>query len=68
MQDNNQIEMNKREMTEFKIRKNLELNKDYRGVNMEVWTQLHKIYGGGPLIVREELDIYSKDMKNEYLL
>jgi hypothetical protein len=55
-------------MTEFKIRKNLELNKDYRGVNMEVWTQLHKIYGGGPLIVREELDIYSKDMKNEYLL
>ena len=54
-------------MNQFKIRKNLELNKDYRGVNMEVWTQLHKIYRGGPLIVREELDIYSKDVNNEYL-
>ena len=59
--------MNQTEVNELKIRKNLELNKDYRGVNMEVWTQLHKIYGGGPLIVREELDIYSKDVNNEYL-
>lgn len=59
--------MNQSEVNELKIRKNLELNKDYRGVNMEVWTQLHKIYGGGPLIVRKELDIYSKDVYNEYL-
>lgn len=41
------------------IRKGLDLNKDYRGVNKEVWVLLNKIYGGGPTIAREELDIYS---------
>jgi hypothetical protein len=44
------------------IKKNLVLNKDYRGVNKEVWILLQKIYGGGPVIAREELDIYSQDM------
>jgi hypothetical protein len=41
------------------IKKGLELNKDYRGVNKEVWVLLNRIYGGGPVIAREELDIYS---------
>jgi hypothetical protein len=45
----------------------LEVNKDYRGVNREVWEQLLQIYGGGPAIVREDLDIYSNDLTEEYL-
>lgn len=48
-----QLEKNKRI-----LKKDLELNKHYRGVNKDVWQLLHKIYGGGPCIVREELDIY----------
>ena len=44
-----------------KIVDGLVLNKDYRGVNSQVWKLLKKIYGGGPAIVRAELDIYSKD-------
>ena len=52
---------------ELVIKPGLQLNKDYRGVNFEVWNLLQKIYGGGPLIVREELDIYSKDIKDEYV-
>jgi hypothetical protein len=42
------------------------LNKDYWGVNQAVWFALIKIYGGGPPIVREALDIYSAD-KSEYM-
>jgi len=49
------------------IKKGLELNKDYRGVNKEVWVLLNQIYGGGPVIAREELDIYSKDVTDQYL-
>lgn len=44
------------------LKKDLELNKHYRGVNKEVWELLHKIYGGGPTIVREELDINTLDV------
>jgi hypothetical protein len=35
------------------LRENLEVNKDYRGVNKDVWMLLQKIYGGGPQIIRE---------------
>jgi len=28
---------------------------------------LNRIYGGGPVIAREELDIYSKDVTEAYL-
>lgn len=52
---------------ELVVKPGLQLNKDYRGVNFEVWNLLQKIYGGGPLIVRQDLDIYSKDIKDEYL-
>ena len=48
------------------LKKDLELNKHYRGVNKEVWQLLHKIYGGGPLVVREELDIYGPDLQPQY--
>lgn len=43
------------------LRQGLQLNKDYWGVNLHVWLALTKIYGGGPPIVREALDIYSED-------
>lgn len=49
----------------LRVRKGLELNKDYRGVNKEVWQIFHRIYGGGPLIVRDEEDIYSQDLSAE---
>ena len=46
---------------EASIKPNLKLNEDYRGVNKEVWDIFHKMYGGGPQIVRESLDIYSNE-------
>lgn len=51
--------------TPLRIKKGLQLNRDYRGVNREVWQIFHRMYGGGPIIVREDLDIYSKDLQNE---
>jgi len=36
-------------------------------VNKEVWILLHRIYGGGPVIAREELDIYSQDLTDHFL-
>ena len=44
------------------IKQNLEINEHYRGVNKEVWEMFYKLYGGGPIIIREALDIYSKDL------
>lgn len=41
------------------------INEHYRGVNKEVWSMFYKLYGGGPIIVRESLDIYSKDLSGE---
>jgi len=49
------------------VREDLELNKHYRGVNKEVWQLLHRMYGGGPIIVREELDIYSRDLSRDQM-
>lgn len=46
----------------LEIKPDLELNKEYRGVSKEVWALFHKMYGGGPIIVREDLDIYSSDL------
>lgn len=43
----------------LRVRKGLLLNVDYRGVPKEVWQIFHRMYGGGPPIVREDLDIYS---------
>lgn len=37
----------------------LERGQSYRGVNKEVWSIFHSIYGGGPIIERQKLDIYS---------
>eukprot|EP01130_Rhizamoeba_saxonica_P005401 TRINITY_DN2157_c0_g1_i2.p1 TRINITY_DN2157_c0_g1~~TRINITY_DN2157_c0_g1_i2.p1 ORF type:complete len:666 (-),score=107.14 TRINITY_DN2157_c0_g1_i2:11-2008(-) len=40
------------------LKKNLKKNIHYRGVNKLVWKYLVEIYGGGPEIVRKELNIY----------
>lgn len=48
------------------LKEDLELNKHYRGVNFQVWNLLQKIYGGGPIVVREELDIYSANVIQEF--
>ena len=47
------------------MKQNLELNRDYRGVNRDVWSIFYRMYGGGPTIIREELNIYSKDVSKE---
>lgn len=39
---------------------------NYRGVNKEVWDLLIKIYGGGPMIARDQLNIYSKDISKDF--
>ncbi|OMJ92932.1 hypothetical protein SteCoe_4141 [Stentor coeruleus] len=33
---------------------------DYRGLNEKVWQAYHRIYGGGPMIVRKRLNIYDE--------
>jgi hypothetical protein len=42
----------------------LQKGKHYRGVNREVWQQLYNTYGGGPVIHKNELSIYSPDYKD----
>ena len=50
---------------ELRVRQGLAINKEYRGVNKEVWQIFYRMYGGGPVIVREDLDIYSRDISRE---
>ena len=39
----------------------LSRGKQYRGVNKYVWQQLYNTYGGGPVLRRNEINIYSKE-------
>jgi len=39
-------------------RPHLSRGADYRGVILAIWDYFHSIYGGGPLIARQTLDIY----------
>ncbi|CAE7349073.1 usp33 [Symbiodinium natans] len=48
-----------------KLRKNLRLKLDYIGVNARVWWLFMHVHGGGPAIVRDELEIYSKELSVE---
>jgi len=50
------------------LKAGLTLNKDYRGVNFQVWRLLQQIYGGGPHVVRDNLEIYSEDVEKQYRL
>lgn len=34
-------------------------NKDYKMANEFVWNQFYSFYGGGPVLVRDEKNIYS---------
>ena len=52
---------------ESEVRPNLVLNVDYRGVNKEVWQIFNRMYKGGPLIIREALDIYSQDLSKNMI-
>ena len=63
----NQDLFEKRFEKEYIIKKNLSLNSEYRGVNREVWDLISKIYGGGPPIIREQLNIYSRDVTKEVM-
>ena len=39
--------------------RNLRKALHYRGVSKQVWDYLHHRYGGGPVIIRESIDIYT---------
>ena len=41
----------------------LSRGKQYRGVNKYVWQQLYNTYGGGPVIKRGEINIYSEEYR-----
>mmetsp|Transcript_3430 Transcript_3430/g.5190 ORF Transcript_3430/g.5190 Transcript_3430/m.5190 type:complete len:915 (-) Transcript_3430:35-2779(-) len=43
-----------------RVRSGLQKAKDYRGVNKNVWDVFYSTYGGGPVIARKHLDIYSE--------
>ena len=47
-------------MNRQKVRPNLVLDTDYRAVSQEQWHLLLNIYGGGPIIPRQEKSIYSQ--------
>lgn len=50
------------------LKSGLLLNRDYRGVNYEVWTLLKRIYGtNNQEVVRESLDIYDEDAYDVYI-
>lgn len=37
---------------------------DYRGVNSSIWNFWHSRYGGGPVVRRKQLDIYSSEAED----
>ena len=49
----------------FKIKENLEKNKDYKVLNEHLYMMLHTLYGGGPLLRCSQADIYSIENGNE---
>lgn len=44
---------------------NLRLRTDYIGVNARVWWLFAHIHGGGPVLCREDLDMYSEECSSE---
>lgn len=47
------------------LKKDLNLHHDYIVVSPNVWKVLHGIYGGGPPIFREDINIYSQEYNFE---
>jgi hypothetical protein len=35
---------------------------DYRGINQRVWEYFESVYGGGPVLIRAALDIYTPSL------
>lgn len=50
---------NDRLVVEGQPRPNLVRGTHYRGVNRRVWGYFHRIYGGGPTIIRRSINVYS---------
>jgi len=46
-------------------RSGLQIVNDYRGINREIWTYWSNRYGGGPVIRRRTLDIYSPSIDDD---
>lgn len=42
-------------------RARLRVTRDYRGVNEAVWNLLISMYGGGPAIKRQQINIYEDE-------
>jgi hypothetical protein len=47
------------------IKPNLVLEQDYCALSPGVWNVLHDIYGGGPVLCREDVNIYSSHSGSE---
>lgn len=45
----------------WKVRPGLEIERHYKTVCKQVWEKFYKIYGGGPVIIKKEPEIYSED-------
>ncbi|CAE8701241.1 unnamed protein product, partial [Polarella glacialis] len=51
--------------TPSKIRSRLRLRLDYIGVNARVWWLFMHLHGGGPAIIRDDLEIYAEELRPE---
>jgi hypothetical protein len=50
--------------TEFgELKQNLQIERDYRMINENVWKIFYDIYGGGPIMKYVEWDIYSQQLE-----
>lgn len=49
------------QITNNLLKRDLHYNYDYVVVSPNVWKVLHEIYGGGPPIYREDINVYSKE-------
>ena len=47
------------------LRPGLRKIRDYRGVNKRVYKYFEEKYGGGPMMVREAIDIYGEPLPDE---
>lgn len=51
-----------------KLAEGLRINIHYRAIPESVWKILSTNYGGGPAIVRESIDIYSREIASIKLM
>lgn len=46
-------------------RRGLQPVEDYRGVNSAIWAYWHQCYGGGPAVLRRQLDLYGEPVRDK---